>query len=182
MFGFGRWSGQMAWGPPVTSASIPGGYGDGVKRRDQIQMSDDEVRSFLDEARTMTMCTFNHDGTIHAVAMWFGFLGSDVAVETKTKSQKALNLRRDPRITCLVEAGEVYGELRGVELVGWAEEIENPDELFAIGVSVYERNVARYDESQRPAVEAMLNKRVGFRVHAERTVSWDHRKLAVRGG
>ncbi len=163
----------------MTSPSASGGYGDGVKRRSQIEMSAEEVHRLLDEARTMTMCTFNHDGTIHAVAMWYGFLGSDVAVQTKAKSQKALNLRRDPRITCLVEDGEAYNELRGVELVGRAEVVEDPDDLFTIGVSVYGRHIAPYDESQRPAVDALLNKRVGFRIHPERTVSWDHRKLGA---
>jgi PPOX class probable F420-dependent enzyme len=164
--------------PPVTSSPTPGGYGDGIKRRAQVQMSDEEIRTLLDEARTMTMCTFNHDGTIHAVAMWFGFLGDDVAVQTKAKSQKALNLRRDPRVTCLAESGVAYGELRGVELVGWAEVIEDPAELWEIGVSVFNRHIAPYDERlHRDQLEVLLNKRIGFRVHAERTVSWDHRKL-----
>ncbi len=161
--------------------TMPGGYGDGVKRRNQIKMSPDEIRGLLDEARTMTMCTFNHDGTIHAVAMWFGFLGADIAVQTKAKSQKALNLRRDPRITCLVEAGEGYDELRGVELVGTAEAIEAPEELWKIGVSVFERHVGPYDEGLRAQVEAMLHKRVGFRIRPERIVSWDHRKLGSSG-
>lgn len=158
--------------------TTPAGYGDGVKRRAQVAMSEEEVRSLLDEARTMTMCTFNHDGTIHAVAMWYGFLGDDVVVQTKAKSQKVRNLLRDPRITCLVEEGERYDELRGVELVGRVEFVEDPDELFAIGVSVFERHVAPYDERHhRGQVDAMLHKRVGFRIRPDRVVSWDHRKL-----
>jgi len=36
------------------------------------------------------------------------------ALETKAKSQKVQNLRRDPRITCLVEEGDSYDQLRGV--------------------------------------------------------------------
>jgi PPOX class probable F420-dependent enzyme len=164
----------------MTAPSTPGGYGDGVKRRTQIQMSDDEVRHLLDEARSMTMCTFNHDGTIHAVAMWYGFLDGAIAFETKAKSQKAQNIRRDPRMTCLFEAGEAYGELRGVELVGRVEVIEDPHELWEIGVSVFSRHVAPYDDRHhRAQLEVMLNKRVGFRVHADRTVSWDHRKLGL---
>ena len=155
-----------------------GGYGDGVNRRRQIQMSAPEAEALLREGRTMTMCTFNHDGTIHAVAMWYGFLDGNVAIETKTKSQKAVNLRRDPRITCLVESGESYDELRGVELVGWAELIDDPARLWEIGVSVFERHIAPYDEREhRSEVEAMLHNRVGVKVHPSRTVTWDHRKL-----
>jgi PPOX class probable F420-dependent enzyme len=169
--------------PEVTGPPAPGGYGDGVKRRSQIQMSEPETKALLEEARTMTMCTFHHDGTIHAVAMWYGFLGNDLATQTKVKSQKAVNLRRDSRITCLVESGEGYDELRGVEIVGWAELIEEPTQLWDIGVSVFERHVAPYDESRHHSqVEAMLHNRVGVRVHANRTVTWDHRKLGMAPG
>jgi len=165
----------------MTGTHGTGGYGDGVNRRRQIQMSAPETQSLLVEGRTMTMCTFNHDGTIHAVAMWYGFLEGDLAMQTKAKSQKAVNLRRDPRITCLVESGDRYDELRGVELVGWAELIDDPARLWAIGVSVFERHVAPYNESDhRSGVEAMLHNRVGFKVHPNRTVTWDHRKLGIR--
>ena len=173
------WDEHRTQKPPAMTAT-PGfqSYGDGVNRRRQIHMSAPEADLLLHEGRTMTMCTFNHDGTIHAVAMWYGFLDGDLAIQTKTKSQKAVNLRRDPRITCLVESGESYDELRGVELVGWAEMIEDPARLWDIGVSVFERHVAAYDEAaHRAQVDVMLRNRVGFKVHVNRIVTWDHRKL-----
>ena len=84
-------------------------------------MTPDEVDAFLHERRPMTMCTLNHDGSIHAVAMWYGFLDGSIAVETKAKAQKSVNLRRSPRLTCMFEDGDYYEELRGVELVGTAD-------------------------------------------------------------
>jgi hypothetical protein len=68
--------------------------------------------------------------------------------------------------------------LRGVELVGRAETVEDPARLWSVGVSVYDRYVERYTEAARPAVAAMLNKRVAIVLHVERIVSWDHRKLS----
>jgi PPOX class probable F420-dependent enzyme len=153
--------------------------GHGVKQRDVIKMTPDEVDAFLHERRPMSMCSINHDGSIHAVAMWYGFLEGCVAVETKTKSQKAVNLRRDPRVTCLFEDGDCYEELRGVELVGKAEIVEEPHRMFALGVDVFERYYGAYNEEMRPFVETMLNKRVVIKVHVERTVTWDHRKLGL---
>jgi PPOX class probable F420-dependent enzyme len=153
------------------------GMGHGVNQRGLIHMTPEEVDAFLVESRTMTMCSLGPDGFIHAVAMWFGFLEGCVAVETKAKSQKVQNLRRDPRLTLLFEAGEAYDELRGVELVGRAEVIDDPRRLFALGISVYERHVGPYSEERRDAVAAMLHKRVAVKMHTERTVSWDHRKL-----
>lgn len=153
--------------------------GHGVKQRDVIKMTPDEVDGFIHERRPMTLCSINHDGSIHAVAMWYGFLEGCVAAETKAKSQKAVNLRRDPRITCLFEDGDSYEELRGVELVGTAEIVEDSERMWKLGVDVFERYYGSYSEDMAPFVDAMLRKRVVLKVHVERTVSWDHRKLGL---
>ncbi len=151
----------------------------GVNQRDVIKMTDEEVDAFLHERRPLSMCTMNHDGTIHAVAMWYGFLEGAVAIESKAKAQKVQNLRRDPKMTCLFEDGDDYEELRGVELVGRAEIVEDPDRIWELGVSVFERYQAPYTEELRPFVEAMLHKRVVVKLHVDRVVTWDHRKLGL---
>jgi len=153
--------------------------GHGVNQRKAIQMTPEEIDAFLAERRAMTMCSLSPDGSIHAVAMWYGFLDGLVAVETKAKSQKVQNLRRDPRLTVLFEDGDFYEELRGVELVGRAEILEDRERLWTIGISVYERYNGPYSEELKPFVEVMLHKRVGIVLHVERTVSWDHRKLGL---
>lgn len=153
--------------------------GHGLNQRELIKMSAEEVDEFLHGRRSMTMCTLNPDGSVHAVAMWYGFLEGAVALESKAKAQKVRNLRRDPRITCLVEAGEYYEELRGVSIVGTAEIIDDPDRMWELGVNVFERYNAPYTEELRPFVELMLNNRVVVKVTPERTVTWDHRKLGL---
>ena len=155
-------------------------FGSGVKQRDLIKMTEEEIDEFLHGWHTMSCATYNHDGTIHLVAMWYGFLEGAPALETKAKSQKVQNLRRDPRITCLVEEGDAYDQLRGVELVGTAEIVEDPERIFEMGISVVERTTGtKYTEELRPAVEAMIHKRVGVKINVEKTVSWDHRKLGL---
>jgi PPOX class probable F420-dependent enzyme len=150
----------------------------GVNRRAQIKMSDAEIDEFLHGRHSMSMATIGPDGRIQLVAMWYGFIDGDIGFETKAKSQKVMNLRRDNRLTVMVEDGEKYEELRGVELSGWGEVIEDPDELFKLGVSVFERymGMALSDET-RPFIETMLHKRVLVRLHTEKVVSWDHSKL-----
>ena len=149
----------------------------GANRRSEIKMSPDEVEKFLDEERTVTMCSMHPDGTIHAVAMWYGFLSHTLTVETKAKSQKVQNLRRDPRLTFLVEAGDTYDQLRGVELVGKARIIDDPDQIWEFGVSMWERYVGPYTEDQRAGVEMMMKNRLLVTIDIDKTVSWDHRKL-----
>src|ERR1700683_1760161 len=150
--------------------------GHGVKQRDIIKMTQEEVDEFLHGRRAMSLCTINHDGSIHAVAMWYGFLEGAVAFETKAKSQKVQNLRRDPRITCLVEDGDYYEELRGVEVVGRAEIVEDPDRMWTLGVDLFERYYGTYTDDLKPFVETMLNKRVVIRGGASRGVPGDHSK------
>ncbi len=151
--------------------------GKGVKQRAQIQMTDAEIGEFLRGKHTMSLASLNADGTIHMVAMWYGFLEGEIAFETKAKSQKVQNLRRNPTITCMVETGDTYNELRGVQIVGRAEIFDDRDRLLEMGKSVFERHVGPYTDDMLPAVEMMLNKRVGIKVHHERVASWDHTKL-----
>ena len=150
----------------------------GTKQRAVIRMTEQEVDEFLLGRHTMSLATINHDSTVHLVAMWYGFLEGCVAIETKTKSQKVRNLRRDPRMTCMVEEGARYEELRGVELVGTAEIVEEPERMWEMGVNLFERYQGTYTEEMRPFVEAMLHKRVVVKLLVDRVVSWDHRKLA----
>ncbi len=146
--------------------------GHGVNQRRTIEMTPAEIDAFLAERRAMSMCSIAPDGSIHAVAMWYGFLDGCVTVETKAKSQKVQNLRRDPRLTLLFEAGDYYEELRGVELVGQAEIVEDPDKLWTLGVSVFERYYAPYSEELKPFIETMLHKRVAIKLNVD-----THREL-----
>ncbi|MGW5374352.1 PPOX class F420-dependent oxidoreductase [Nocardia sp. NPDC003999] len=151
----------------------------GVNQRAQIVMSDTEITEFLQRSRIATLATIGPKGTPHLTAMWYALIDGEIWFETKAKSQKAVNLRRDPRVTCMVEAGDTYEQLRGVSIEGRAEIIDDAEKLFAVGVSVWERYTGPYNEELRPMVEAMLNKRVAVRVVPERTRSWDHRKLGL---
>ncbi len=120
--------------------------GHGVNQRDLIKMTPEEVADFLRGRRSMTMSTISPDGTIHSVAMWYGFLEGEIAFETKAKAQKVQNLRRDPRLTCLVESGETYDQLRGVSLVGRGEIVDDAERMWELGVSVFERYNGPYND------------------------------------
>jgi len=151
----------------------------GVNQRKQIAMSDEEVTRFLTEQRTATLATIGPTGRPHLVAMWYAVIDGVVWFETKAKSQKAANLRRDGGVTLMVEAGHTYDTLRGVSLEGQATIVDDPDALWKVGVGVWERYTGPYTEEVRPLVEMMLHKRIAVRFDVERTRSWDHRKLGM---
>lgn len=151
----------------------------GSNQRSQITMTEDEVATFLERSRTATMATNGPGGTPHVVAMWYAVIDGQIWFETKSRSQKAENLRRDPRITCMVEAGLTYDTLRGVSVEGDGVIVEDPDELWKVGISVWERYTGPYTEEAAPLVEFMLNKRIAVRIDVDRVRSWDHRKLGM---
>ena len=151
----------------------------GTNERSKIEMSHDEIVQYLERSRTATMVTNGPSGHPHAVAMWYAVVDGAVWFETKAKSQKATNLRRDPRITVLVEDGHTYDTLRGVSLEGTAEITDDPDALWSVGVNVWERYNGPYTDEMKPLVEYMLHNRVAVRVEVSRMRSWDHRKLGM---
>lgn len=148
-----------------------------AKQRDRIKMSPEEVDEFLHGRRTMTIATIGRDGQPHLVAMWYGFVDGAPVFETYRKSQKVLNLRRDDRITCMVEDGDVYEKLRGVELVGRGEIIEDPDVVMAAARSVVQRYWGGSEDQVDDLAAVLAAKRVAVKVHVDQVVSWDHSKL-----
>ena len=142
-------------------------------------MTDDEITAFIDQSRVATMATLGPGGLPHLVAMWYAVIDGQLWFETKGRSQKAVNLGRDDRISVLIESGHTYDELKGVSLEGRATVVDDPDALWAVGVSVWERYTGPYSEQLRPFVELMLHKRVAVRVDVDRIRSWDHAKLGL---
>jgi PPOX class probable F420-dependent enzyme len=148
-----------------------------MKRRNLIQMTEDEVQAFLQQERTLQVATIGRDGYPHLVAMWFALLNGEIAFWTYAKSQKAVNLRRDPRLTCLAEAGETYPELRGVQIKGRAQIIEDTSSVQQIGEMIWQRMTGPLNENISPMVESQAAKRIAVIVRPVEIVSWDHRKI-----
>jgi PPOX class probable F420-dependent enzyme len=146
-------------------------------------MTDEEVASFLLEQRVVTCASAGPDGRPHLMPLWFVPDDGTLLAWTYAASQKAVNLRRDPRATLQIESGESYEELRGVMFEADAELIEAPAEVAAVGLRLALRYApgdlsADAPPELRDFVAAQARKRVALRFRPTRTVSWDHRKLA----
>ena len=150
-----------------------------ANKRNNITMTDDEVEAFLTEQSVLNIATIGPTGHPHLVAMWYALIDGKVTFWTFGKSQKVMNLRRDPKITGLVESGDSYDQLKGVEIVGTAHLIEDYDEILAIGkaVGVKYNGEVILSEAALPVLEAQARKRIGIQIVPERIVSWDHTKL-----
>ncbi len=150
-----------------------------MKQRAQITMSDAEVDAFLSAQRSATIGTLGPTGQIHLVGMWFAWFEGHVWFETKPKSQKVVNLRRDPRMSFLVEAGHTYDALRGVALEGEGVIVDDVELLERVCLDMFERYNGPYTPELRPFLDLMMHNRVVIRLDITRTRTWDHRKLGL---
>ncbi len=153
-----------------------------MKQRDRVAMTPSEVAEFLAGSRKLQLATINRDGTPHLVTMYYVMLDGRITFWTYRSSQKARNLARDPRVTCLVETGNEYFDLRGVQVQGVVRITDDPAEVLRIGHLVAAVTVNRHEGLPDDYVEHTARKRLGYVVEPTRIVSWDHSKLLPPGG
>jgi PPOX class probable F420-dependent enzyme len=147
-------------------------------RRDQIRMTDDELRAFLAEQKVVTCATIGPNGRPHLMPLWYVAGDGELRGWTYAKSQKAKNLERDPHATLQVEDGVLYHELRGVMMECDVELERDPEEVAGYGIALFERFApGGLPDATRAMVEQQAAKRVGLRFVPTRTVTWDHSKL-----
>ncbi len=149
-----------------------------MSRRDQVRMNDEERRAFLDQSLTIIISSIGRDGAPHPIPMWYAIEDDGaIVMSTYTKSQKIRNLRRDPRVSLLVEDGTAYSELRGILMYGVAELIQDVERVADILMVVSSRQGGAEADDLRPQMRQSAEKRTGIRVRLNKIVSWDHRKL-----
>jgi len=148
-----------------------------VKQRDRVAMTPAEVTGFIEANRKLQLATINRDGTPHLVTMYYVMMDGQITFWTYRSSQKARNMGRDPRIACLVETGNEYFDLRGVQVQGVVQITEDPAEVLAIGRRIAAVTLNLHEGLADDYVEHTAPKRLGFLVEPTRVVSWDHSKL-----
>ena len=153
--------------------------------RKDITMTPDEQQAFLSGGHTLIVTTIGPDGWPHVAPMWYYMDDGKVAFRSFTKSQKIVNLERNPKITVLLEVGETYEELRGIMIKGTARLVTDPAQVLAMYGQLSKRYAFVGTEPaplEGDALEATFGrfaaKNTGVIVDPEKIVSWDHPKLS----
>jgi PPOX class probable F420-dependent enzyme len=149
-------------------------------RRDQITLTVEEQAELLDSERVVIVSSIGPRGWPHSMPMWFTVRDSEIWCWTFAKSQKVKNLERDPRATLLIETGNEYTELRGIQIEAEAELIRDTPAVAEFGKELtirYAEGIDSIEGDAAAALEAQAVKRVAIRFIAKRTATWDHRKL-----
>jgi len=153
--------------------------------RKDISMTEEEVQDFLASgAKTLQVATISSNGTPHLAPMWFVMENSRIVFRSFAKSQKIVNLRRDPRLTVLVEEGEAYADLQGVMIKGEATLVDDPNyvlqiygELAARYPMLGDQTVSLDGDALTAAFGRYAPKNTAVIVEPEKVTTWDHHKL-----
>ena len=153
-------------------------------QRGAVALSEDEVKALLEEEIKVQVATIGADGVPHLSTLFYAVIDGRIAFWTYGKSQKIVNIRRDDRVSVLVEGGSAYEELRGVSITGRARLVEAYDDIVAIGSTVVTRMAGGVDlgELGDQIVAKQATKRVGVVIEPDHVASWDHRKMQARPG
>jgi len=149
-----------------------------MSERDRLRMTDDEVQALIDECWRAQVATTNPDGSVHLVPLSLMRFDGHLAFWTDPASQKVKNLRRDPRITCLIETGTRFEDFRAVQITGRAAVLDDPETSVRAGETLFARHGGGLDDQLKAYVAGLAPHRVVIVVEPDRVVSWDHRKLA----
>jgi PPOX class probable F420-dependent enzyme len=148
-------------------------------------MTPEEQQAFLAQGHTLIVTTIGKGGWPHVAPMWYFLDDGRVAFRSFTKSQKIVNLARNPKITVLLEEGATYEELRGIMIKGTARLIDDPDAVLAMYGQLSRRYAFAGTEPvplEGAALEAAFGrfaaKNTGVIVEPESVISWDHPKLS----
>jgi nitroimidazol reductase NimA-like FMN-containing flavoprotein (pyridoxamine 5'-phosphate oxidase superfamily) len=147
-------------------------------RRGKISLTDEEIEKYMEDGWTLQVASNGKDGFPHMVAMWYIVLDGKICFTTFRKSQKILNLQRDPKISVMLEAGEKYQELTGLVIETEADVVDEPDftaKVMGLVGSKYNGIPAPTETSEQAMKVA--SKRVVVSIDTSNNFSWDHRKL-----
>ena len=135
-------------------------------------MNSEEVENFLSLPLIAKLSTHNKDGTIHTVPIWFKFRDGEILLGTQEISQKVQNIKRDSRVTLLVDTSEP--RLKGVILYGNAKlEYES---VIPKRVSIFEKYMEPQDAAGLAERLANTWSPVVISIKPERIVSFDYSK------
>jgi len=145
-----------------------------MSRRHEIQLTAEEQAAFLQQPHKAALATIDKDGFPHVVAMGFSAQDGDIYMTSYAKAQKVVNIRRNPKVGVMIEAGQHYSDFRGLLIRGRCEIIEDPNlvEAFMRKVRAQQGNPVSPSEALTSAP-----KRVLLKITPEKVASWDHTKL-----
>jgi PPOX class probable F420-dependent enzyme len=143
-------------------------------------MTSDEVATFIGSHFTGVFATLGSDGRPHLTTVIYAPYENSVVFVTYRKSQKLVNVERDPRVSFLIESyGGGYQDIQGVSLSGTVEILDGRGAVNDV-LDRIRAHRARFHWATTPtdSADTIAAKRVAVTLRVDRVQSQDHSKLA----
>lgn len=126
----------------------------------------DNLKQLLDSKVFVNVATIQPDGSPQVSPVWVKRDGHDVLISTTVDRRKTLNLKRDPRVTVVVQPADApytYAEIRGTATLSTEGGQELIDELSRkyTGKDYSEFNPQAGQDAERVVVRITPRKVVG---------------------
>jgi PPOX class probable F420-dependent enzyme len=134
-----------------------------------MNLDDPAIQRFLATKEVALLATVRADGAPLAMPMWFLHDAAALTMISVEGAQKVRNLRRDPRVCVVAEAGGGGADIRGVIVLGRAEFLDNGPARRAFAERFHEKYPRL---ASLWGARAMPANRVMFRIAPEHVKSW----------
>lgn len=146
------------------------------RRGRKIAMTPDELDAYLRGSRTCRVATVSVDGAPHVSPLWFVWDGTAIWLNSIVKSQRWVDLMRDPRISLVVDGGHDFFELHGVEMSGRVEVVGDVPRTGGDDPLVAEAE-RLFGEKYTGGASVVDGRHAWLRLVPDKIVSWDYRKI-----
>ncbi|MFI5047967.1 MAG: pyridoxamine 5'-phosphate oxidase family protein [Acidimicrobiia bacterium] len=144
-----------------------------------VRLSEDEAWDVLEHAHTGILTTLQRDGRPVALPVWFVVIDRRICFRTPSRAKKITRVRRDPRVSFLVESGERWAELRAVHVAGDVELVEDEAARARIEAAMDEKYAA-YRTPKSQMSDGARAQYADFAylqlTPAPRMLTWDNRR------
>ena len=152
-----------------------------------VALTTEEMTEFLKKGHTLILATVRKTGEPVATPLWYVYDDDECFyVSTYVKTTKLAHIRRDPRVSALVEQGEHYRDLKAVAVNCTAEFVEDETAIDRLNTLVAEKykgftvDFSKAGEATQKRYKGQVWLRLRPKPGGIR--SWDNRKLRLPGG
>jgi nitroimidazol reductase NimA-like FMN-containing flavoprotein (pyridoxamine 5'-phosphate oxidase superfamily) len=147
-----------------------------------VRLTLDEAWAVVAASHTGIFTSLRRDGVPIALPLWFVVLDRRIYVSGPARAKRVARVRRDPRVSFLVESGERWAELRAVHVTGRARVVTEPELLARVAAALDAKY--RAFRTPREAMAAATRAHYGGTLATieitpdERVLTWDNARLA----
>ncbi len=140
-----------------------------------VSLTREEAYAFLDSRPGwLVLTTIGREGYPHSVPIGYFRIGDDICIGGRAGTQRVKNIRRNSKVSLLVESGQTMQDIKGLMIQGEADILTETGEVLPLMREAAKQRGTADDQlptEVRPGVSYV-------RVRPRRFISWDYSRQA----